>query len=248
MLIQPFLVRLFFQPDLAFFTRRHAECVERTLVERTSVKDIIEGCGVPHTEVDLILLHEVPIGFEVTLETEANLRVFAVPALPDLHPASRLQRRHHTRFVADRQLGKLARRLRLLGLDVSYDREADDQQLVSIARTENCALLTRDRRLLMHAAVDTGYFVRSQEPQEQTREVFKRFELSDSVAPFTRCLRCNALLERATKSEIWAELEPLTKKYYNEFRRCRLCGQLYWPGSHYPKLAAQIESIQGGRD
>jgi len=109
---------------------------------------------------------------------------------------------------------------------------------------DNRALLTRDRRLLMHAIVQHGYYPRSQNADEQTVEVIRRFNLSELIAPFTRCLRCNAPLEEAAKAEIIDKLEPLTKIYYEQFPRCPGCGQLYWAGSHFEKLQKRIEKIQ----
>jgi uncharacterized protein len=109
---------------------------------------------------------------------------------------------------------------------------------------ENRALLTRDRRLLMHAVVKTGYCPRSQNADEQIVEVIRRFNLLGSIAPFTRCIRCNAPLRKIAKAEIIERLEPLTKIYYEQFRRCIGCGQIYWPGSHFSKLQKRIEQIR----
>ena len=107
----------------------------------------------------------------------------------------RLQTIGISRFVADGHLGGLTRNLRLLGFDVAYRQNADDRQLLDVMVRENRALLTRDRRLLMHAIVQHGYWPRSQNADEQTIEVVRRFDLSELIAPFTRCLRCNAPLE-----------------------------------------------------
>ena len=121
---------------------------------------------------------------------------------------------------------------------------ADDRQLLEVMARENRALLTRDRRLLMHAIVQHGYCPRSQNADEQTIEVVRRFDLSELIAPFTRCLRCNAPLEEAAKADIIDKLEPLTKIYYDQFRRCPDCKQIYWSGSHFPKLQKRIEEIR----
>jgi uncharacterized protein with PIN domain len=134
--------------------------------------------------------------------------------------------------------------LRLLGFDIAYDPQAQDRQLLSIMESENRALLTRDRRLLMHAVVQTGYSPRSQNAHEQTIEVVRRFDLFDSIAPFTRCLRCNASLQKVAKVDVIEKLEPLTKIYYEEFRRCMGCGQIYWAGSHFSKLQERLEEIR----
>jgi uncharacterized protein len=244
--VKPFTVRLRFHGDLDFFLRSKARggIIERSLTERTSVKDVIESCGVPHPEVDLILVDEQAVGFDHTLAKEAKVEVFPVQKRGTDRAEKRLQATGISRFVADGHLGGLTRNLRLLGFDVAYDREAQDRQLLDVMAHENRALLTRDRRLLMHAIVQHGYCPRSQNADEQTIEVIRRFDLPRLIAPFTRCLRCNALLQPVAKTDIIEKLEPLTKIYYEQFRRCSGCGQIYWTGSHFEKLQKRIETIQ----
>ena len=244
--MSPFTIRLKFHGDLPFFlgTKTRPETVERALREKTSVKDVIESCGVPHPEVDLILINGRPVNFGYALRTDADVDVYPVGLLPTCFTQNRLQVSNLTEFVADGHLGKLARDLRLLGFDVAYDRDADDRQLLAIMRKSNRALLTRDRRLLMHAIVQHGYYLRSQNPINQTIEVLRRFDLFSAIAPFTRCLRCNAPLEEVKKNEVIQRLEPLTKIYYEEFRRCMGCGQIYWAGSHFSKLQKRLEEIR----
>ena len=241
--MNPLTVRLNFHGDLNFFTGSKS-CIERNLTEKTSVKDVIESCGVPHPEVDLILVNGRPVSFEHGLECSAEIEVFSVQKKSPQFKENRLQRRNFKRFIADGHLGKLTRDLRLLGFDVAYDRQAQDRQLLHIMASENRALLTRDRRLLMHSIVRHGYCPRSQDADEQTIEVIRRFELFDSIAPFTRCLRCNAPLQKVAKADVIEKLEPLTKIYYEEFRRCTGCGQIYWAGSHFSKLQRRLEQLR----
>ncbi len=127
---------------------------------------------------------------------------------------------------------------------MAYSARADDRELLDIMARENRALLTRDRRLLMHSIVQHGYCPRSQAGDQQTVEVLRRFNLVELIAPFTRCLRCNTPLQDAAKAEVIEGLEPLTKIYYQQFRRCPGCGQVYWAGSHFQKLEKRIERIQ----
>jgi uncharacterized protein with PIN domain len=115
--------------------------------------------------------------------------------------------------------------------------------LLRIMQAEERALLTRDRRLLMHAIVRSGYCPRSQNPNEQTIEIIRRFDLLASIAPFTRCIRCNGSLQNVPKTDVVEKLEPLTKIYYEQFRRCTRCGQIYWSGSHFIKLQKRLEQI-----
>jgi uncharacterized protein with PIN domain len=244
--VKPFTVWLRFRGDLDVFlgSRVGDTVIERQLTEKTSIKDIIESCGVPHPEVDLILVDEQTVDFSHTLAKDAQVEVFPVEKRLTDHTDKRLQTIAISRFVVDCHLGRLTRNLRLLGFDVAYDQSADDRQLLDVMARENRALLTRDRRLLMHAIVQHGYCPRSQNAEEQTIEVVRRFNLSELIAPFTRCLRCNALLEEAAKAEIIDNLEPLTKVYYNQFRRCTGCKKIYWSGSHFPKLQRKIEEIR----
>lgn len=243
--MNPFTVRLRFHGDLHIFLRSKAgdPIIERRLTEKTSIKDIIESCGVPHPEVDLILVDEQPVGFRHTLVRDANIEAFPISTRYTAHTDKRLQTIRLARFVADGHLGGLTRNLRLLGFDVVYQQNADDPELLELMTREDRALLTRDRRLLMHSIVQCGYYPRSQNPGEQTIEVISRFELSDLVTPFTRCLRCNAPLEEAVKTDVMDKLEPLTKIHYKQFRRCRNCKQIYWRGSHFAKLQKRIDEI-----
>jgi uncharacterized protein with PIN domain len=241
-----FTIRLTFHGDLGFFrgSRPGGEIVERTVHEKTSVKDVIESCAVPHPEVGSILVDGQPVNFAHVVEKDAMVDVYPVQSLPTQFEKHQLQIHCIKRFVVDGHLGKLARNLSLLGFDVAYDQQAQDRQLLGVMESEDRALLTRDRRLLMHAIVKAGYCPRSQNSDEQTIEVIRRFDLFDSIAPFTRCLRCNAPLQEVAKADVIEKLEPLTKIYYERFRRCTGCGQIYWAGSHFSKLQKRLDEIR----
>jgi uncharacterized protein with PIN domain len=244
--VNAFRVRLKFHGDLTFFLKSKTgnAVIERNLSEKTSVKDVIESCGVPHPEVDLILVNKEPVEFSHLIAKDVDIDLYSVQSQCQLFKEKRLQVRSTRRFLVDGHLGKLARNLRLLGFDVAYDRQAQDRQLLNVMEAEDRALLTRDRRLLMHAIVRHGYCPRSQNPDDQMIEVIGRFDLFYSITPFTRCLRCNASLRKVAKAEVIEKLEPLTKIYYQEFRRCTGCGQIYWAGSHFSKLQRRLEKIR----
>jgi len=241
----PFTVRFYFHGALSFFLRREdrAEPITKLLREKTSVKDAIESCGVPHPEVDLICCDGQPVSFEHCLVTDAIVDVHGVVGSP-AKLGEGLQQRRVTKFVADGHLGKLTRDLRLFGFDVLYSPNASDSSLAASCCSEDRALLTRDRRLLMHKIVRHGYCPRSHDPAEQIIEVMRRFDLAELVAPYRRCLQCNGLLLKVGKAEVFDRLEPLTKIYYEDFRRCSQCGKIYWPGSHFEKLETRIDRIR----
>jgi uncharacterized protein with PIN domain len=254
-----FELQVIFHCDLAGFflpsQLRGKVPIVRELREKTSVKDVIEACGVPHPEVDLIVVSypngEISSGVDFRWQVEVSMRldIYGFPAPRDLLPsAPRLQTRRFDRFVADGHLGKLARNLRLLGLDTFYEAQANDRRLLEIMAAEDRAILTRDRRLLMHSVVRHGFCPRSSDPEEQTAEVLRRFRLLDSpspVAPFSRCLECNGLLESVPKEEVLERLagEPLTLRYYDAYRLCTTCGRIYWAGTHFEKLASRVSKF-----
>jgi uncharacterized protein len=254
-----FEVDIKFHGDLGTFflpTRLRASSrVLRQLSEKTSIKDIIEACGVPHPEVDLITLKcaNVPtrmaVDFRWQVETTAWIDVYGFPAPENILPLQpRLQRRHCEQFIVDGHLGGLARNLRLLGLNSSYEPQAEDHRLLQIMCAENRAILTRDRRLLMHSIVKDGFCPRSDHPEMQTTEVLRRFGLTTSsgtIAPFTRCLECNGLLQNTRKQDVIDRLasEPRTLQYYDHYRVCAECGRIYWPGSHFSKLAQRVARL-----
>ncbi len=238
-----FSVAVSFYGDLGIFVKNKDKLqpIRRLLSYKTSVKDVIESFGVPHPEVDLIVVNGQPVDFSFHLEADTALEVYPISATP--FSSFRLQVRDMHAFVADGHLGKLTRDLRLLGIDVSYSRDANDRQLLATMVQENRALLTRDRPLLIQRAVKTGYFPRSQNPMKQTVEVIRRFGLARALAPFVRCLRCNGLLATVSKEAVIDQLEPLTRLYYNDFKRCPRCGQSYWRGSHVAKLERRVQAI-----
>jgi len=218
--------------------------IERQLKHRTTVKDLIESFGVPHTEVDLILVNGHSVGFDRQVEHNDFVSVYPVFESFDISGVSRLQERplRNLKFVADCHLGKLTGKLRLLGLNVTYDKNASHQQLISAVVQDKRVLLTRDRRLLMRKIIDRGYLVRSQNPVEQINEVVRRFDLSSQLKPFTRCANCNGILERVEKSQIVHLLEPKTKLFFNDFFQCQSCRQVYWQGSHLEAIERFVQA------
>jgi uncharacterized protein with PIN domain len=236
-------VLISFHDGLDYFLKadqRTHQPIRRTVAYRSAVKDVIESCGIPHPEVDLILVSEQPVEFLFQVEKDCLIDVY--PFSPH-RVSSGLQNRGIHSFVADGHLGKLVRDLRLLGIDVAYRNNVDDRDLLTIMQREKRALLTRDRPLLMHRVVENGFFPRSQKPFEQTTETIRRFELASALAPFTRCLRCNGILNRTEKAAVMDQLEPLTRLYYEDFTKCPSCGRTYWRGSHITKLQKRVESI-----
>jgi uncharacterized protein len=220
--------------------------VRRPFRPHQTVKDVLEAMGIPHTEVDLILVNGDPADFGH--RPTAGDRIAAYPMFEALDVGSTARLRpvplRDPRFVVDVNLGRLARLLRVLGFDVWWSSDADDATLADVSLGEQRILLTRDRGLLKRRAITHGLFVHSQHPEEQTLEVIRRLDLRQRLAPLTRCLQCNGRLAAVAKQEVIDQLEPLTRQYYQEFSRCADCGRIYWAGSHHARLLSLVERLR----
>jgi uncharacterized protein with PIN domain len=210
-----------------------------------SVKDLIESLGVPHTEIDIILINGESVDFAARVNDGDRVSVYPVFESLDVTPLVRLRPKplRDTRFVLDVHLGRLARNLRLLGFDTLYRNDYTAPRLAAISTKEKRIILTRDRNLLKRSGVTHAHWVRSDDATEQAREVIARFDLGGAVKPFTRCLSCNGPLEPVAKEDVLDRLEPLTRKHYDAFLRCTDCDHVYWRGSHADSLDRLIERI-----
>ncbi|HTR63713.1 MAG TPA: Mut7-C RNAse domain-containing protein, partial [Candidatus Binataceae bacterium] len=140
-------------------------------------------------------------------------------------------------FAADRMLARLARWLRLCGVDVSFDAGLGGGELLAAARREQRIVLTRDKRL--RTAPDVLYFS-SQQFREQLREVLERFAIDPHRAAFTRCSRCNSLLREVSRESIAAKVPPYVYASQNRFSECPGCGRIYWRATHPDRIMAEI--------
>lgn len=213
---------------------------------RASIKDMIESFGVPHTEIELILVNGNSVDFTHIVQDRDYISVYPVFESLDIRPLLRLRPEplRDPAFVLDTHLGRLARYLRLLGFDVLYRNDATDDELARISSTRQRTLLTRDRRLLHRSIITHGYYVRATDPLEQVGEILTRFDLYGDIDPFSRCTRCNGLLAAVPKETVIHRLEPKTRRYYEDFRICGDCRQIYWKGSHFRKMSQLIERIR----
>jgi hypothetical protein len=202
-----------------------------------SVKDMIEAAGVPHPEVDLILVNGASADFSYIVRDCDRIAVY--PAFHSIMVGSLLQLRPQPErfcFVLDTHLGVLAGYLRMLGFDAFYRNDYNDEELAGIASRENRLLLTRDGELLKRREVLYGYFVRQTAPRQQLQEVVQRYSLGPLVKPFLRCIRCNGLLRKIRKESVRDRLPERTATYFEAFTICDSCGRIYWEGSHFQRM------------
>ena len=209
-----------------------------------SIKDLIESVGVPHTEIDIIVVNGVSVNFSHQIHGGEAIEVY--PASVPTHMEDAIHNAPpplaEPRFVLDVHLGRLAGYLRMLGFDASYRNSYSDPELLDISVKELRILLTCDRRLLMRKQINYGYFVRSRAPKQQVLEILRHYHLKP-VQSGRRCINCNGIILPVAKEAIESRLLPLTRKYYDEFYQCQNCHRIYWEGSHYSKMERLVEEI-----
>jgi uncharacterized protein len=220
--------------------------ISRTLAPGASVKDAIEALGVPHTEVDVILVNGESVDFSYALRHGDRVSVYPVFESLDIASVTHVRPKplRDPRFVLDVNLGQLTRYMRMLGFDCLYERGHTDADLVAISTGQRRALLTRDVGVLKRRAVTHGYYVRETAPRAQLIEVVRRFDLLGLMDPFTRCVNCNGRTHDVAKEEILDRLEPGTRRHFDEFRACEECGQIYWKGSHYDRMLDLVQEVR----
>jgi uncharacterized protein with PIN domain len=240
-------VQIRFYEELNDFlpTEQRRTTFQHPLKQPGSIKDMLEALGVPHTEIDLILVNGHSVDFNYLVQDGDRISVYPVFESLDITPVTRLRPAplRITRFVLDTHLGRLAAYLRLFGFDTLYRNDYDDPTLADISVKEHRILLTRDKQLLMRKQITHGYYVRATQPRKQLLEVLTRFDLRETRQPFTRCMHCNGEIRPVAKEEIEWRLLPRTKAWCTEFWQCSQCNKIYWKGSHYQRMLQLIKSI-----
>jgi uncharacterized protein with PIN domain len=197
--------------------------------QNATTKHMIEALGVPHTEVALILVEDMPAPFDRLLRDGDRVAVY--PRFAWLEQAAPL------RFVADAHLGGLARMLRMAGFDTLYDNHFDDDEIEALAAHASRTVLTRDRELLKRRTIAHGRYVHALRPAQQLVEVVERLGLAAVAAPFTLCLHCNAPLRPVDKAAVLDQLPASVRSRHGEFSTCDLCRRVYWKGSHWKRMS-----------
>jgi uncharacterized protein len=221
--------------------RRH-KAFTAACARAATTKHMIEALGVPHTEVELVLVNGESSDFDRLIEEGDRIAVYPKFETFDITPLLRVRERRlrRLRFVADAHLGGLARFLRMAGFDTVYDNNINDDEIEGLASAEDRVVLTRDRELLKRRTITHGCYVHALKPEEQLREIFNRFDLGGSMQPFSLCLHCNVPLRAVEKAEVADRLPPMVRDGHDEFNTCDRCHRVFWKGSHWKRMAGVL--------
>ena len=224
---------------------RRQRDLSRTFTPPTSVGHLIQRCGVPRSEVELIVRGGQSIGFDACVSDGDRLAVYPVFEAFDVGPALcvRPQPLREIRFCADAHLGRLARELRMLGFDTFWANDIGDAALAAKAARERRILLTRDRQLLMRRAVSHGCYLPAGTVVAQLTYLVKRLQLCSAMTPFRRCLVCNAEVRPLAAEQARPRVPTAVARRTAAFWYCDGCQKIYWRGSHWVAMQRRIREL-----
>lgn len=210
-----------------------------------TTKHMIEALGVPHTEVELILVNGISVGFDRVLREGDRVAVFPKFESLDITPLLRVRQRplREPRFVADTHLGGLAHMLRMSGFDTLYARHFQDAEIAAIAAREGRIVLTRDRELLKRREITHGCYIHAHRTESQLREIIERLDLCGSMRPMTLCHHCNEPLEAVDPAAVGPSLAAVVRERYQRFFTCPRCRRVFWEGAHWRRLRELLSCL-----
>ncbi len=144
------------------------------------------------------------------------------------------------KFIADVMLGRLAKRMRLLGFDVLYDRMLDDNGIIRLSIEQNRVILTRDKGLAGRPLASNHVFIEHDTADDQLGQVLDTFRIRSVPGPLTRCSCCNEPLTLLARKDAKDRVPQYVYERHNIFLRCAKCGRTYWRGTHVERMGLKL--------
>lgn len=206
---------------------------------------MIESLGVPHTEIDLILANGKSVDFNYILQDGDRVSVYPVFESLNITDVTLLREvpLRRNKFIADINLGDIVKYMRILGFDLYYDPLLSTREIIEISKKESRIILSKSKKLLKFKDVSHGIFIRPGTSTEQIRRLIDYLDIKDTIKPFSRCLRCNALLKSVAKEKILDRIPPKTKEFCDEYVQCQSCDKIYWKGTHFINMKKIVRQI-----
>lgn len=213
-----------------------------------SAKDMIEAQGVPHTEVDLILVNGISVDFGYMIQDGDRISVYPVFESLDIEDVTHLRQipLRRPRFIADINIGDIVKYMRALGLDVYFDPDLSPRGIIHVSKQEKRTILTKSRKLLKYRDVTHGIFIRPGTRIDQIRRIIDFLSLRAHIHPFSRCLRCNTPLVQVPKQRVMDRIPPKVRTWGDEYVYCAHCDQVYWKGTHFDRIKKVVDEILEG--
>ncbi len=155
------------------------------------------------------------------------------------------------KFIADSNVGKLARWLRMIGYDTLLFKEKDDKRMIQIALKEGRVILTKDTQIMKRRLITNGelkaIFIKHDDPKAQLQQTVKALNLDYHFRPFSLCLECNQALVPRSKDEVQSLVPSYVFKTQKQYTECPSCHRIYWQGTHWQAMVKELENLANGR-
>ncbi len=147
------------------------------------------------------------------------------------------------RFLCDGGLGGLARWLRAAGYESAWNPELDDAGIIAEAKQAGATLLTTDTMMMERGVLRDGWLPAICVPSslkrgEQLAVVLREAGLE--LRP-PRCMACGGELRPVPRETIASRIPPRTALWLKDYFVCAQCHQLFWHGTHWRKIARELE-------
>lgn len=194
---------------------------------KRSIKDIIEEIGVPHTEVDLVLINGKPADYNYIFQDGDRASVYPVFESFNIKNVTLLRRipLRRIQFIADIHLKDMVKPMRMLGFDIDFNPSYTTQDIIRISEQENRIILTTRKGLITSTSVTHGMLIHSGTSMEQIKYVIASLDLKDRIKPFSRCLRCNSLLDSEFTGKSLNRITSETKSVREGDILCKSCDE-----------------------
>jgi hypothetical protein len=151
------------------------------------------------------------------------------------------------KFIADSNVGKLAKLLRIAGYDTLFFNGENDAHRIATALAESRVILTRDTQIMKRRLVTSGQLkallIKSDEPERQMQQVINTLNLDCQFKPFTLCLECNQPLLERSKEQVKDLVPPYVFQTQNQFMQCPACHRIYWRGTHWQAMTQRLKKL-----
>ncbi len=147
------------------------------------------------------------------------------------------------KFILTKELGRLAKWLRILGFDTEYFKEDNPSSLIIQALRDNRIIVTRNHRLPQAWGIQIAV-IKQEKIKEQIAEVFREFKIQPlPESMFTRCTLCNVELIDIDKEKIKDKVPEYVFKTHEDFITCPKCNRIYWQGTHWGNVSNILKEI-----
>jgi uncharacterized protein len=211
----------------------------------TQIQELLDILKLPISKVDLILLNGESAGLDYQLNAGDRISIYPVFETFNIDSINRLREipLRRLRFACDVHLGKLAKYLRMLGLDVFYKNDIYYYQIINLSLEQERIILTKDNELVKDKRITRAYLVKQSNPRMQLFEIISYFDLIGIIKPLSRCLKCNLSVQPVEKNSIKKQVPAPILNLHQSFMKCYGCKRIYWMGSHYQAMMNWISRI-----